>query len=257
MTVIVVITAFFATILGSISGIGGGVIIKPVMDAILDLSASTISFLSGTTVLTMTIVSLLRSRGGEVRIDRRGTFLALGGAVGGLAGKMLFSLVSGSASNPSLVSLVQNIVMVILTLSVLLYVIFKSRIRTLNVSSPVLSSLLGFLLGVLSSFLGIGGGPINIMLLSFFFSMDSKTSALTSLYIIFFSQTVSFISTLIEGLPPFEAEMLIAMMVAAVLGATIGRTLSKKMSSHAVDVLFSWMLVGITLISIYNCVRFA
>ncbi len=257
MTVIVVITAFFATILGSISGIGGGVIIKPVMDAILDLSASTISFLSGTTVLTMTIVSLLRSRGGDVRIDRRGTFLALGGAVGGLAGKMLFSLVSENAANPSLVSLVQNIVMVILTLSVLIYVIFKSRIHTLNVSSPVLSTLLGFLLGVLSSFLGIGGGPINIMLLSFFFSMDSKTAALTSLYIIFFSQAVSFISSLIEGFPPFEAEMLIAMMVAAVLGATIGRTFSKKMSSHAVDILFSWMLVGITLISIYNCIRFA
>ena len=51
--------------------------------------------------------------------------------------------------------------------------------------------------------------------------------------------------------------MLIAMMVAAVLGATIGRTFSKKMSSHAVDILFSWMLVGITLISIYNCIRFA
>ena len=82
MTVIVVITAFIATILGSISGIGGGVIIKPVMDAILDLSASTISFLSGTTVLTMTIVSLLRSRGGETKVDRRGTFLAVGGAVG-------------------------------------------------------------------------------------------------------------------------------------------------------------------------------
>ena len=257
MTVIVVLTAFIATILGSISGIGGGVIIKPVMDAICDLSASTISFLSGTTVLTMTIVSLIRSRGGEVRIDRRGTFLAIGGAVGGLLGKMLFSLVAGSAANPSLVSLVQNIVMVILTLMVLFYVLLKAKIRTINVVNPVVSTLLGLLLGILSSFLGIGGGPINIMLLSYFFSMDSKTAALTSLYIIFFSQAVSFISSLIEGFPPFEAEMLIAMMVAAVLGATIGRTFSKKMSSHAVDVLFSWMLVIITLISIYNCIRFA
>ena len=119
MTVIVVITAFIATILGSISGIGGGVIIKPVMDAILDLSASTISFLSGTTVLTMTIVSLLRSRGGETKVDRRGTFLAVGGAIGGLLGKMLFSFVAEGASDPSLVSLLQNIVMVVLTLMVL------------------------------------------------------------------------------------------------------------------------------------------
>ena len=190
-------------------------------------------------------------------MDRRGTFLAIGGAVGGLLGKMLFSLVAEGASDPSLVSLVQNIVMVVLTLMVLFYVLLKSRIHTLNVMNPAASTLLGLLLGVLSSFLGIGGGPINIMLLSFFFSMDSKTAALTSLYIIFFSQAVSFISTLIEGFPPFEISMLLPMMVATVLGATLGRAFSKKMSSHAVDVLFSWMLVIITLISIYNCVRFA
>ena len=257
MTVIVVITAFIATILGSISGIGGGVIIKPVMDAILDLSASTISFLSGTTVLTMTIVSLLRSRGGETKVDRRGTFLAVGGAIGGLLGKMLFSFVAEGASDPSLVSLLQNIVMVVLTLMVLFYVLLKSRIHTLNVTNPAASTLLGLLLGVLSSFLGIGGGPINIMLLSFFFSMDSKTAALTSLYIIFFSQAVSFISTLIEGFPPFEISMLLPMMVAAVLGATIGRSVSRRLSGHGVDVLFQWMLVVITLISIYNCIRFA
>lgn len=255
--VVVVITAFLATIIGAISGIGGGVIIKPVMDATCDLSASTISFLSGTTVLAMTIVSLLRNRGSDIKIDRRGTFLAIGGAIGGLLGKLLFSYIVKGIPDSSLVSLIQNIVMVILTAMVLVYVLLKSRINTLNVSSPITTTLLGLLLGVLSSFLGIGGGPINIMILSFFFSMDSKTAALTSLYIIFFSQTVSFISSLIEGLPPFELSMLLPMMIAAILGATIGRTLSKKMSSRAIDIIFSCLLVIIIFISIYNCIRFA
>ena len=77
MQAVIALTVLIATVLGSISGIGGGVIRKPVMDAISGLSSSQISFLSGTTVLTMTIVSLLRSRGGDVRIDRRGTFLAV------------------------------------------------------------------------------------------------------------------------------------------------------------------------------------
>ena len=53
-----------ATTLGAISGIGGGVIIKPVMDALGGMSVSTISFLSGCTVLAMSVVSVLRSRGG-------------------------------------------------------------------------------------------------------------------------------------------------------------------------------------------------
>ena len=50
------IVVLVATIVGSISGIGGGVLIKPVMDASFPLTTSQISFLSGTTVLTMTIV---------------------------------------------------------------------------------------------------------------------------------------------------------------------------------------------------------
>ena len=71
---IVVLTA---TIVGSISGIGGGVLIKPVMDASFPLTTSQISFLSGTTVLTMTIVSLLRSRK-DLKLDLRTLMLALG-----------------------------------------------------------------------------------------------------------------------------------------------------------------------------------
>ena len=51
----------------------------------------------------------------------------------------------------------------------------------------------------LSAFLGIGGGPINLAILSFCFSMDSKTAALNSLYIILFSQAASFINTLVRG----------------------------------------------------------
>ena len=44
----------------------------------------------------MTAVSVLNSRGGSVKIEpRRGTLLAVGGAVGGIAGKELFEVVRG------------------------------------------------------------------------------------------------------------------------------------------------------------------
>ena len=45
------IVSFGASIAGAICGIGGGVIIKPTLDAFGVLSVSTISFLSGCTVL--------------------------------------------------------------------------------------------------------------------------------------------------------------------------------------------------------------
>ena len=56
------IISFGASIIGAICGIGGGVIIKPVLDASGALLPGTINFLSGCTVLAMTCYSVLRNR---------------------------------------------------------------------------------------------------------------------------------------------------------------------------------------------------
>ena len=58
MYVIYFLICLGASILGAISGIGGGVIIKPVLDSLGTLNVSTISFLSGCTVLSMTTMTL-------------------------------------------------------------------------------------------------------------------------------------------------------------------------------------------------------
>ncbi len=258
MQFIIATTVLIATLLGSISGIGGGVLIKPVMDAICDMTSSQISFLSGTTVLTMTVVSLLRSRKDPIKIDRRGTFLAIGAALGGVLGKTLFDILVQWAASSAAVSLVQNIIMVILTVAVFFYVLFKAKIRQKDLTNPVVCVLCGLFLGIMSSFLGIGGGPINIMLLCYFFSMDTKTAALNSLYIIFFSQSLSLVSNIVTGsVPQFDWWILGMMMVCAVVGATVGRKLSGKMTNRHVDILFMGLLFIIIGISVYNCFRFA
>ena len=146
MELVLAFTVFVATIIGSISGIGGGVIIKPVMDAICNMPASEISFLSGTTVLTMTVVSLLRSYMGGTRVEKRGVPLAIGGAIGGLAGKYLFDL-SVSAVPSDAVSLIQNIIMVALTLIVLVYHVNKERVEKKDINSYSFSLFMGAVLG--------------------------------------------------------------------------------------------------------------
>ena len=243
-----------ATTLGAISGIGGGVIIKPVMDAVSGLNVSTISFLSGCTVLAMSVVSVLRSKGGDAKIDaKKGILLAIGGAVGGVSGKWLFDIVKGSFGNDGLVGTIQSVLMVILTLGVLVYVLNKAKIHTLDVKNPAACTAIGLLLGVMSAFLGIGGGPINLAVLYFFFSMDTKTAALNSLYIILFSQIASFCTTIFQGkVPDFNFLVLVVMAVGGVLGGFVGRAFSKKMNASQVDVLFRWMLILITGISCYN-----
>lgn len=245
-----------ATMVGAISGIGGGIIIKPVMDAVSGMQVAQISFLSGCTVLAMSLVSLLRSRGDSTKVEpRRGTLLALGGAVGGLSGKWLFDLVVGKLSNGDTVRVIQNLVLIVLTVGVLIYVLQKARIKTKSVQNGLLCILIGLMLGLISSFLGIGGGPINLVVLYYFFSMDSKAAALSSIYIILFSQFASLASTFVTGnLPDVELLTLVIMVFCGVLGGMFGRTLNRKMSSAQVDRLFLCLLLVIICISVYNII---
>ena len=121
-----------------------------------------------------------------------------------------------------------------------------------------LAALVGVLLGLLSAFLGIGGGPINLVVLYYFFSMDSKTAALHSLYIIFFSQTASLISTFAkDNVPPVEPAVLIAMVIGGIAVGLLGSRISRRLDNAAVDRVFRVLLIVITLISCYNLWHYA
>ena len=103
MQLLVLLVSFFACTVGAICGIGGGIIIKPVLDATGVADVATINFLSGCTVLSMTLYSVLKAKlSGTSTIDpKTDTPLAIGAAVGGLAGKELFSLVAGLFPDPN------------------------------------------------------------------------------------------------------------------------------------------------------------
>ena len=71
----------------------------------------------------------------------------------------------------------------------------------------------------MSSFLGIGGGPINLVVLFYFFSMETKTAAQNSLYIILFSQITSLLTTLItHSVPEFTLPALVLMIAGGIGG---------------------------------------
>lgn len=249
---------FVATTIGSISGIGGGVIIKPLLDISSPLSAGTISFLSGCTVLSMSVASLIQSRKSEIKVDGKATTaLAIGAAFGGVAGKVLFSMIEAASENASLISTLQNIILALLTVFVAVYVLCKDRIRTTEIDSHVVRLMIGLALGCAGAFLGIGGGPINLVVLYFFFSMDTKTAALSSIYIIFFSQTASLLYTLAAGeVPAFDLITLLVMAGCGILGGIFGRFLSGRLSAKGTDKLFFCVLIVITGIAIANIIRF-
>lgn len=255
--VLIFIVCLLSSTAGGICGIGGGVIIKPVVDALGVLSVSALSFLSGLTVLSMSCISVYKQRKRRLVDMKTGTPLALGAAVGGLAGKAIFDVIKTSVGEAP-VGLIQSIALGIITLLTLLYMMYRAKITTHNVKSPVLCAVIGLLLGVMSSFLGIGGGPINLCVLYFFFSMDTKKAAANSLYVILFSQAASALSTVVQGkIPEFSWLLLILMVAGGVLGGMLGHKLNEKLSAKQVDKLFVALLVLIILICMYNAFRFA
>ena len=99
-----ILVSFFASVIGCICGIGGGVIIKPVLDSFGLYSVSTISFMSGCIVLSMTAYSVLKAQlAHESVIEKEiSIYLGLGAAIGGLLGKQFFDAIKGIESGVTL-----------------------------------------------------------------------------------------------------------------------------------------------------------
>lgn len=251
--------SFGASVVGAICGIGGGVLIKPILDAFGVLSVASISFLSGCTVLSMSCYSVLKARlSKESLVDlKTGTPLAIGAAIGGVTGKMMFQYLSDMFTNKDQVGAIQAVCLLMITLGTMIYMLKKDQIKTLHVQNPLVCIAIGLVLGICSSFLGIGGGPINLVVLFYFFSMDTKTAAQNSLYIILFSQITSLVNTLItHTVPEFEVGLLILMVGGGILGGAAGRIVNKRMDVNMVNKLFIGLMAVIMLICAYNIYQF-
>ncbi len=249
------VICFVSSVIGAICGIGGGVIIKPVLDAFHIMDVSVISFLSGCTVLSMSTYSVLKSISGrKSHIDwNTGLPLALGSAVGGIVGKWLFSQLSSLASDLNHVGAIQSFCLLVITIGTLLYTIKKDKIPTHHITSKTCCVIIGIFLGILSSFLGIGGGPINLVILFYCFSMSTKTAAENSLYIIFISQIASLLSSVTgRTIPDFSLGILIVMAFGGICGGICGRWINKYISDKTVEKLFILLMVVIIGINIYN-----
>lgn len=251
--IIMFLVCLAASGVGSIAGYGGGVIIKPVLDALHILPVSMISFLSGCTVLAMSVVSLLRSKGNGVKLQVRTTTpLAIGAAIGGLLGKWLFELVK-SGADENVLGLCQSALLLVTTVLVWVYTLKKDKLPSYRLESLPVCALVGLVLGVVSAFLGIGGGPLNVAMLFFFFSMDAKEAAKNSIFIIMFSQTASLISALAQqNVPEFIWYHLALMAAGGIGGALLGATISKRMDNKAVERLLLVLMLVIIGINIYN-----
>lgn len=257
---VILIVCFLSSAAGSICGIGGGVIIKPVLDAAAIMEPASVSFLSGCTVLSMSAVSLYKN----LKHTNSGDFdkttasiLALGSIAGGVLGKSAFQYILRLPQLRHRAGAIQAAMLLLITAGTLAYELNKEKITTKNITNKSAILFTGCTLGILSAFLGIGGGPVNLIVLFYLFSMKTMEAALYSIYIILFSQTASLIFTISAGnIPPFSARLLVLMSGCGILGGLAGTAVHKKTSHKTVDKLFTGLMGLMILISIYNIYRY-
>ena len=259
MYLVCFLTALLACIIGKICGMGGGVIIKPVLDALGIMSVAAINFLSSCTVTGMTCWSVGKSTlSGNSEINWRvSTPLAIGAAIGGMLGKELFEVVAGCFKNADMAGGVQAAILFAATLATLVYTIFKDRVAKHQVTNWISCLLIGVVLGTLGSFLGIGGGPFNMAVLYYFFSMSTKVSAQNSLYVILVSQITGLLKTILSGnVPQVNVWVLVGTIVCGVIGSEIGGRINRKLSEKKATFLFECSMVLVLCINVYNMSKF-
>ncbi len=89
---------------------------------------------------------------------RTSTALAIGAVCGGLVGKWLFEMVRSHAGNERLLGAVQAICLTAITFGVFLYVCNKDGLPTKHIENWGAAVMIGIFWGMISSFLGVGGG---------------------------------------------------------------------------------------------------
>ena len=244
-----------ATSLGAVAGLGGGVIIKPLLDLVGAHDAAAINIYSSVAVFVMCCVSLTKQLRAGFEFDKKTVLsVSVGSLLGGVAGDKVFSALTGSFDN-HLVKAVQAGVLAVVLGLIFIYTIKQDKMPSWKLTTPAVIFVAGFALGALAVFLGIGGGPLNVAALSLLFGLGAKEGAVYSLAIIFFSQLSKLVLSATSGvLWAVDLTFVPFVVIPAIAGGFIGTYFNRKLSEEGVRKIYVFVMALLPLISLYNCV---
>lgn len=249
------VVILLANTVGAISGMGGGVLIKPIFDFIGYDSVSAVSFYSTVAVFVMSIVSTWRQISNGNRLNARMIIgVASGAVVGGIVGNTAFEVLLNAFENNEILRLLQIVITIFTLVFAFLYTKYEwKQLQFIHLGWFVLC---GLILGFLSSFLGIGGGPINVTLLMLLFGLPIKEATVYSIGTIFFSQLAKLVTiATTTGFDRYDLGMLVFIIPAAILGGLIGAKASQILPAKKVAIIFQIVVLLVILLNLYNGIQ--
>jgi len=227
---------FVAGILGSIIGLGGGIIIVPVLTFIgfsptLAVSNSLFAVFSNSVASTTMYAK-------QKRIE-----LSLGWKLGLMAvpGTILGAFVSSEISPD-----IFKILFALILISSASYIFLKRKIeeKPIDVSRLLLvfSAGASFFAGIISSLFGIGGGLIFVPLMVVVLGISMQRAAPTSQFILMFASFSGLIMHSMLGHPDYYQALLLS--IGAFAGGILGARLSLEIKENKLKILVIIVLIA-------------
>ncbi|MGY3777837.1 sulfite exporter TauE/SafE family protein [Isobaculum melis] len=228
------IIALVTSTIGSVLGIGGGIIIVPTLLA-LGVAQGLTAFSSSLTVFSMAVIACYH----HYRHQRGDLKTALLIAMGSVP----FSII-GSSFNQGMSKQLFSFLYLVLLAVLLLLMFSENQLRKLPTSlykNPIAKPLFGCFIGFFAGLFGVGGGPIVVPILFSVFHLLPKDVAATSSYVTLITATITLLTYGLTGQADFSLGLW--MIPGAILGGQLGALLSKKISNRLVTLLFNALLI--------------
>ena len=227
---------FAAGVLGSIIGLGGGIIIVPVLTFLgfsPALTASNSIFAVFSNAIASSI-SYAKQRRIEYSIGLRLGLLSIPGTIVG-------AFVSSDIT-PTLF----KILFALILISASFYIFSKRKIepKNYNLSKQimVLAIAASFFAGIISGLFGVGGGIIFVPLMVLAMGLSMKKAAPTSQFILLFASGTALVTHTLLGHPDFYQALLLS--IGAFAGGLVGARLSLEIKENSLKILISLVMIA-------------
>ncbi len=238
-----ILSSLIGLSLGLIGG-GGSILTVPILVYFLGVEAKEAVGMSLAVVgVTSFFSSLLHYKRGNVDFSA-GMLFGISGIIGAFLGSPLTRLVS---SNSLMLIFAGLMFVVAISMIWRKHLAADDLVRKPNKTKAVLA---GFGVGILTGFLGVGGGFLIVPALIFFGGLPMKSAIGTSLFVIALNCVAGLLGHLSQGVFDFSTTIIVSFL--ALSGAVLGTIASNKFSAANLQKSFAFLVLAVAVFLTYK-----